>query len=203
MRRRGFGVVAGAVLVLVGVAIPAQAAPPPVAGFGLSHRVCGAEPVGFARCHVDVVDQGKGAPNAITPTGLSPATIKSVYGLSTSATAGAGKTIAIVDAYDDPSAEQDLGVFSSTVRSAGLYDGERLFQEGQPDGWDPIPALEQWLGARDQPRCPVGARHRAGSEDSACRSDFQQLHESPRRRGLCPPTRAVRVEQLGWIGVLG
>ena len=114
MRRRGFGVIAGAVLVLVGLAIPAQAAPPPVAGFGLSHRVCGAEPVGFARCHVDVVDQGKGAPNAITPTGLSPATIKSVYGLSTSATAGTGKTIAIVDAYDDPSAEQDLGVFSST-----------------------------------------------------------------------------------------
>jgi subtilase family serine protease len=48
-----------------------------------------------------------------SPTGLSPATIKSVYGFSTSSTAGAGKTIAIVDAYDDPSAESDLGVFSS------------------------------------------------------------------------------------------
>ncbi|HLO35726.1 MAG TPA: S53 family peptidase [Candidatus Deferrimicrobium sp.] len=48
-----------------------------------------------------------------SPTGLSPATIKSVYGFTTSNTAGAGKTIAIVDAYDDPNAEADLNVFSS------------------------------------------------------------------------------------------
>lgn len=48
-----------------------------------------------------------------SPTGLTPARIKSAYGFSTSLTAGAGKTIAIVDAYDDPTAEKDLGVFSS------------------------------------------------------------------------------------------
>jgi len=53
-------------------------------------------------------------PNASTsPTGLSPATIKTVYSFPTSSTAGAGKTIAIVDAYDDPTAEADLGVFTS------------------------------------------------------------------------------------------
>lgn len=53
-------------------------------------------------------------PNASTsPTGLSPATIQSAYGFSASATAGAGQTIAIVDAYDDPNAEADLGVFST------------------------------------------------------------------------------------------
>ena len=48
-----------------------------------------------------------------SPTGLSPATIKSVYNFSTSLTAGAGQAIAIVDAYDDPTAEKDLGVFST------------------------------------------------------------------------------------------
>jgi subtilase family serine protease len=47
-----------------------------------------------------------------TPTGLSPATIKSAYGFPTGNTAGNGQTIAIVDAYDDPTAEADLGVFS-------------------------------------------------------------------------------------------
>ena len=53
-------------------------------------------------------------PNASSsPTGLAPATIKGVYGFSTSSTAGSGRTIAIVDAYDDPTAESDLGVFSS------------------------------------------------------------------------------------------
>jgi len=47
------------------------------------------------------------------PTGLSPAIIKAAYGFSTSMSAGSGETIAIVDAYDDPTAESDLGVFST------------------------------------------------------------------------------------------
>src|SRR5438552_5928724 len=53
-------------------------------------------------------------PNAsISPRGLSPAQVKGAYHFSTSATAGGGKTIAIVDAYDDPTAENDLNIFSS------------------------------------------------------------------------------------------
>jgi subtilase family serine protease len=61
-----------------------------------------------------VVTDTRGNPNASTsPVGLSPATIKSVYGFPTGATAGGGKTIAIVDAYDDPSAERDLATFSA------------------------------------------------------------------------------------------
>jgi subtilase family serine protease len=78
------------------------------------HAVCPGAVVGSARCHVNVVTDRNGNPAASTaPTGLSPATIKSVYSFPTSSTAGAGKTIAIVDAYDDPTAESDLGVFSS------------------------------------------------------------------------------------------
>ncbi len=62
---------------------------------------------GDTRCHAWIL-----RPDASSaPTGLSPATIKSVYAFSTSSTAGSGKTIAIVDAYNDPSAESDLGVF--------------------------------------------------------------------------------------------
>lgn len=72
-------------------------------------RVCSrpANP-GAAGCHAIA------RPFATTaPTGLSPATIKSAYNFPTSSTAGAGKTIAIVDAYDDPTAEGDLNVFST------------------------------------------------------------------------------------------
>jgi hypothetical protein len=70
--------------------------------------------MGSARCHAAVVTDDRGNPSAsIAPTGLAPATIKSVYSFSTDPTAGAGQTIAIVDAYDDATAEQDLGVFSS------------------------------------------------------------------------------------------
>jgi subtilase family serine protease len=76
--------------------------------------VCPAPPVGYTHCDALVVTDSHGNPQASTsPYGLSPATIKSAYGFSTSSTVGAGKMIAIVDAYDDPNAESDLGVFNS------------------------------------------------------------------------------------------
>jgi subtilase family serine protease len=57
--------------------------------------------------------EGVGPLATTTPTGLDPATIKSAYNFPTSLTAGAGETIAIVDAYDDPTAEADLGTFTT------------------------------------------------------------------------------------------
>jgi subtilase family serine protease len=80
-----------------------------------NHRaVCPSPPAGFAHCHALVVTDRQGNPLASTsPTGLDPATIQSVYGFPTASTAGAGKTVAIVDAYDDPTAQNDLNVFSS------------------------------------------------------------------------------------------
>jgi subtilase family serine protease len=78
------------------------------------HAVCPAAVVGTARCHANVVTDRNGNPAASSsPTGLSPQTIKSAYNFPTSSTAGSGKTVAIVDAYDDPTAESDLAVFSS------------------------------------------------------------------------------------------
>jgi subtilase family serine protease len=78
-----------------------------------AHRVCGTGPAGAVSCHSWVVTDAKGKPDASTsPTGLSPAQIKGTYNYTTSATAGTGKTIAIVDAYDDPTAESDLNTFS-------------------------------------------------------------------------------------------
>jgi subtilase family serine protease len=48
---------------------------------------------------------------ATSPIGLSPAQIKSAYNWPTKLTAGAGQTIAIVDAFDNPNVESDLAVF--------------------------------------------------------------------------------------------
>jgi len=73
--------------------------------------VCGAVPDGFARCHSIRVDGGQVSPN-VTPSGYGPADLQSAYKLP-SATAGSGQTVAIVDAYDDPNAESDLGVYRS------------------------------------------------------------------------------------------
>ena len=83
-------------------------------GHASSAAVCPAPAFGAAHCHALVVTDAHGNPLAATsPSGLSPATIKSVYSYTTSATAGAAQTIAIVDAYDDPNAESDLAVFNS------------------------------------------------------------------------------------------
>src|SRR5689334_14114819 len=50
-------------------------------------------------------------PNA--PTGIFPAKMKVAYGFNQIPNQGAGQTIAIVDAFDDPNAEADLATFST------------------------------------------------------------------------------------------
>ena len=69
---------------------------------------------GYAHCHSKVVTDASGNPK-VTPnvvSGYTPADLRSAYALPS--TGGAGQTIAIVDAYDNPSAESDVGVYRST-----------------------------------------------------------------------------------------
>ena len=51
------------------------------------------------------------SPQNTSPTGLPPKAITTAYGFPT--TGGAGKTIAIVDAYDDPTIASNLNTFSN------------------------------------------------------------------------------------------
>src|SRR3954447_19375357 len=91
------------------------AAPSPVANYV---RSCAANPpVGYAACdalrRTDIVQpkpQAGAQPNALTPSGKRPIDLRSAYKLP-STTKGAGRTIAIVDAWDDPNAEADLAVY--------------------------------------------------------------------------------------------
>src|SRR5450432_2700975 len=52
-------------------------------------------------------------PNSTVPTGTTPAQIKHAYGFDQIVGDGTGQTIALVDAYDYPQAEADLGVFDN------------------------------------------------------------------------------------------
>jgi subtilase family serine protease len=106
-----FGVVVALAVLALSTA-PAGAARP-VTPPGLANRpVCGPAAQGSARCDARVVVDASGAPLATTgPTsGFRPADLQAAYRLP-SGTAGLGQTVAIVDAYDDPSAEADLGVY--------------------------------------------------------------------------------------------
>ncbi|MGC1212840.1 MAG: S53 family peptidase [Micromonospora sp.] len=114
-RMAGLAVAATAATSWLTVANPAQAQ----STTGAAHatmRSCAAPVPGTASCHAvvrtDLVPlKGGVTPNA-TPSGYGPADLQSAYKLPSS-TAGSGQTIAIVDAFDDPTAESDLGVYRS------------------------------------------------------------------------------------------
>jgi subtilase family serine protease len=79
----------------------------------LHAKVCPGSAIGAAQCHSLVRVDNVGEPlAAVAPSGYGPADLIAAYKLPSS-TAGAGKTIAIVDAYDDPNAESDLAVYRS------------------------------------------------------------------------------------------
>jgi len=123
-----------AFVAVVGLALGAAAG----GGAATAHssaRLCPGSPIGTAHCYALVVADSAGKPLAsMSPTGLSPATIKSVYSFPTSSTAGGGQTIAIVDAYDDPNAERDLGVFSGQYGLPACTTANACFQKVNQTG---------------------------------------------------------------------
>jgi outer membrane protein assembly factor BamB len=113
-------------------------------GHANARAVCPGPPAGHAHCHALVVTDARGNPRAATaPTGLAPATIKSVYGFPTSGTAGTGQTIAIVDAYDDPTAEQDLATFSAQFGLPSCTTANGCFAKVDQTGGTSYPAADQ------------------------------------------------------------
>ena len=93
----------------------AEAATTPTLPAVATAHSCSAPTAGAASCmavvRTDLATPHKLAP-AATPSGYGPADLQSAYNLPSS-TAGSGQTIAIVDAYNDPTAEADLAVYRS------------------------------------------------------------------------------------------
>ncbi len=121
----------------------AGAAPQSVQGLGLvaaaaSARVCPGVGAGDARCHSWVRVDNVGRPLATSgPTGYNPADLDAAYTLS--ATGGAGQTVAIVDAYDDPNAEKDLGVYRSTFGLPACTTANGCFRKVNQTGGTSYP----------------------------------------------------------------
>lgn len=71
-----------------------------------------APPRGFARCHARVHATPEGrAETSPAPTGYGPNQIRPAYALPVGTATTAELTVAVVDAFDDPTAEADLAVF--------------------------------------------------------------------------------------------
>jgi subtilase family serine protease len=88
---------------------------------------------GRALCVSHVVTTSKGAPQATTtPRGYGPAQFRGAYGLP--ASAPSGQTIAIVDAYDDPSAAADLNAYSSQFGLPACNSLNPCFQKVNQSG---------------------------------------------------------------------
>src|SRR3954469_6107920 len=81
------------------------------AGCGLDHQL------GRSHCFAQLLGDAAGQPlaTAAPTSGYGPADLQSAYSLAAAAASNGGtQTVAIVDAYDDSTAEADLGVYRST-----------------------------------------------------------------------------------------
>ena len=95
---------------------------------------------------------------AAGPTGYSPNDLKKAYGFSSIKNGGQGQVIGIIDAYDDPQAEADLGTFSTefSLPACTTANGcfKVLYQSGATKppadtaGWSDEVAIDtQWAHA--------------------------------------------------------
>jgi subtilase family serine protease len=102
-------------MVSIGVVLMAAQGSPPAARVVAWHGAtpaCATAPAGSARClgwFLQPPAQGAAGALGSGPSGYTPADLRSAYNLP--AGGGRGRTVAVVDAFDDPHAEADLAVY--------------------------------------------------------------------------------------------
>ena len=119
-------------------ATTAGAAAPSPAGQLHSAKVCAGPTAGTAACMSMVRTDASGKPIAtLTPGGFGPAAIQSAYKLS--GLSSAGRTVAIVDAYNDPTAEADLGVYRAQFGLSACTTANGCFRKIDQTGGTKYP----------------------------------------------------------------
>jgi subtilase family serine protease len=105
---------------------------------------CGTVPADQPRCLAEVLPGGRhkqaamATPDGATalPDGYGPADLESAYNLTKSIKAGggAGRTVALVDVFDSPTAEADLAVYRSTYGLPACTTANGCFRKVNEDG---------------------------------------------------------------------
>ena len=158
-RRRGrlagtmLAVVASTATVLALTAVPAQAAArvtpaAPTAGLSMNFGCAAAIVPGQAHClgkirsKILASGHGRMAPQLMAgPTGFGPPDIQSAYKVAGKTTGG--RTVAIVDAFDDPNAEADLGVYRHQYGLAACTTANGCFKKVNGNGQtSPLPTAD-------------------------------------------------------------
>lgn len=104
------------------------------------HTACAApvSAVPTAQCLAVFSSTGSFGPHAGAPAGFGPADLRDAYKLP--AAAGAGQTVAIVDAFDDPTAEADLAVYRRQYGLPACTTANGCFAKVNQDGQaSPLP----------------------------------------------------------------
>ncbi|MFE3238514.1 S8 family serine peptidase, partial [Kitasatospora indigofera] len=102
------------------------------------------------RCHgLQVTNAGQskkpGIPLNTPPPGYGPADLLSAYNLP--ANGGAGQTIAVIDAYDNPNAEADLAVYRAQFGLPACTTANRCFKKVDQNGGTHYPRKDRgWAG---------------------------------------------------------
>jgi subtilase family serine protease len=115
--------------VTASVSQAANAAPSPTGAAHRAVKVCPAPTAGTASCLSWVRTDIK--PMA-TPSGYGPSDLRSAYKLTSSGSST--QTIAIVDAYDDPTAEADLAVYRSQYGLPACTTANGCFRKVDQNG---------------------------------------------------------------------
>ncbi|WP_225097996.1 hypothetical protein [Streptomyces sp. CoH27] len=110
-----------------------------------SHPTTPGQMACLAEARTDIVRHLTVSPNT-TPNGYGPSDLQSAYNLP-SATAGAGKTVFIVDAYDDPNAESDLAAYRSQYNLPACTTANGCFHKVNQTGGTSYPTADAgWAG---------------------------------------------------------
>ncbi|WP_256725499.1 hypothetical protein [Streptomyces sp. IMTB 2501] len=99
----------------------------------------------LAEARTDVIQHLTVSPHT-APSGYGPSDLQSAYNLP-SATAGSGRTVAIVDAMDDPTAESDLAAYRSQYGLPACTTANGCFHKVNQTGGTTYPSVDSgWAG---------------------------------------------------------
>ena len=85
------------------------------------------------------------SPDTANISGYTPSQLRTAYGVVNISNQGAGQVIALVDAYDNPNAESDLGVFTAQFGLAACTTTNGCFKKIYATGTKP-PTNAGWAG---------------------------------------------------------